>query len=351
MHAGKLVLDGFMDDVPDAKPGKPQVEPEPSKPAPAVALDEIDAAELLASEEETELDFLPLLGRDGYIVRGWSHVLSGYPRCGKTELLVPCCASWLQAGDTMLYFTEEPRSIWRYRLGILPGPWAGLQLVFALGANTLELLARIQGGTETVVVIDTVRNLGVLPRDENDNAAIAYALTPFVAAARKGRKTLILVHHDRKGGGDHGEAIAGGHAFLGAVDIALGITRDSVPNRRVVRCLARLIEADELLYERDTSGLMVGLGDAGKVRLQEVRRQVLQVVDERWTDTKELHERLDDPRPSQEQVRKALMAEAEAGNLQRDPPLSFKASGKKSRWRLPSNDLGPTQQNLQWSPP
>src|SRR5262249_23568971 len=148
-------------------------------------LEEIDAADLAAADDDSQLQFVPLLGREGYIVRGWSHVVSGYPRCGKTDLLVACCPSWLQAGETILYFTEEPRSIWRYRLANSPGPWRGMRLVFALGVAPLELMARIQRGKETIVVIDTARNLGILPRDENDNAAIARALGPWVSDARK----------------------------------------------------------------------------------------------------------------------------------------------------------------------
>ena len=52
-----------------------------------------------------------------------------------------------------------------------------------------------------------------------------------------------------------------------------------------------------------------------------------------------------------EQVRKALRAEAEAGKLQRDPPLDVKAAGKKVRWRLAQNDLGQSETNLPRPPP
>jgi hypothetical protein len=299
-------------------------------PAQEVQLDEIDAADLANEGDGAELDFIPLLGRADYIVRGWSHVLAGYPRCGKTDLLAACIPSWLARGDTILYLTEEPRSIWRYRLANSLGPWRGMRLVFGLGVEPLELMVRIQHGTETIIVIDTVRNLGILPRDENDNAAIARALAPWVAIARKKEATLIFVHHDRKGGGDHGEAIAGGHAFLGAVDIALEVTRDKQANRRVIKMLARLIQSDELLYERDEqSRCMIVLGDPASVRLAEVRRTVLEVVDVEWLTTAQLYDRLDDPKPAAEQMRRALLAEVEAGNLLRDPAPLSEGCGQK----------------------
>jgi len=51
---------------------------------------EIDAEDLLQRDAPEALEYLPLLGKDGYFVRGWSHVLAGYPRCGKTELMLAC---------------------------------------------------------------------------------------------------------------------------------------------------------------------------------------------------------------------------------------------------------------------
>src|SRR5262249_28581746 len=148
-----------------------------------------------------------------------------------------------------LYFTEEPRSIWRGRLAQAAGPWTGLRLVFALGVPHLELLARIRDGEEDVIIIDTIRNLRILPADESDNGAVARALTPWIASARERGKTLLLLHHTRKGAGDHGESISGGHALLGAVDIALEIRRDNQANRRMIRGYARLIQPEDLLYE------------------------------------------------------------------------------------------------------
>ncbi len=72
----------------------------------------------LASSTKTvaDLPYLPLLGGTGYLVRGWSHLVAGYPRVGKTDLLVAAVKEWLDAGLKVLYITEEPRSIWEFRL-------------------------------------------------------------------------------------------------------------------------------------------------------------------------------------------------------------------------------------------
>src|SRR5262249_54857586 len=131
------------------------------KPA---TLGEIDAADLGAEPDEDGLVFLPLFEREGYFVRGWSHVLAGYPRCGKTELLVTCCRAWLELGETILYVTEESRPLWRQRMRRV-SIRRGMRLLFGFGAPKEALYDRIRMGTETIVIIDTLRGLQILSGD------------------------------------------------------------------------------------------------------------------------------------------------------------------------------------------
>jgi predicted ATP-dependent serine protease len=276
------------------------------------------------------LDYLPLLGQDGYLVRGWSHLLAGYPRSGKTELLAACCRDWLAMGERVLYSTEEPRSIWQQRLARAGCSWTGMQIVFALGAKPADLLARAQRGEEGIVVVDSIRNLGLLGADENDNAALARAVSPWIQAMR-GHKTLVLTHHSRKGNGEHGEGIAGGHALLGLVDIALELRYDPAASRRLVRAYARLIQPAELMYERRQDGSMQAIGSPESVGINEVRKRVREAIDDEWLKISEVCQRLGEPQPSLRQVRNALQAEAEAGTLERDPPHDCK--GKTVLWR------------------
>jgi hypothetical protein len=300
-------------------------------------VDEVDASELVTGCPCPKLEYLPLLGRDGYIVEGWSNLLAGYPRCGKTDLITACCPAWLAAGTTILYMTEESRPIWEQRLAQSPGSWQGMRLKFALGAQPLELLERMAKGEESVVIVDSIRNLGILPPDENANAAVAAAIAPWVAKARSRGKTLLFVHHMRKGAGEHGEGISGAHALLGAVDLALEIRRENQPNRRLIRAYARLIQPPDLLYERQEDNRLVAIGDPHAVGQAEVQRRVLEVLDGEWAKTEEIRNKLGDPKPSAEQLRKALLTGAEAGRLERDPPLTVtKTAGKTLRWRRPA---------------
>jgi hypothetical protein len=298
-------------------------------------LDEVNAAELAVSVADLHLDYLPLLGQEGYLVRGWSHLIASYPRAGKTDLLTACCRDWLAIGEHVLYLTEEPRDVWIHRLSTAPNAWQGMQVVFGLGADPAQLIARAKGGQENIVIIDTIRNLGLAGQDENDNTALARHIGPWVCAMRQAHKTPFFLHHSRKGGGKHGEAIAGGHALLGAVDIALELDRDDggMANRRVLRASARIIQPRPLVYERQENGTMRVLGTPEAVGLGDVRRRVVEAVESDWSKTAEVRGRMDDPKPSMQQLRNALRLEARAGTIERDPPISEDAERKTHRWR------------------
>jgi predicted ATP-dependent serine protease len=295
---------------------------------------EESGAALLASEKagDATLDFLPLLGVDGYFVRGWSHLLAGYPRSGKTELLVRCCREWIASGDRVLFITEEPRSIWRARLAGLAGNWSGLQLLYGLGSDPASLMNRAFEGSESIVIVDTLRNLLAL-KDETDNSEVARALNPWVAGARASEKTLFMGHHMRKGAGQHGEGIAGGHALLGVFDIGLELLRDPAPNRRLLRPYCRLIAPTETLYERAADGTFRVLGTPDSVSLEETKARVLDALSDDWQTTREVHDGLGEGAPSGEQVRLALRSLAELGEAERDPPMTEPARGKTHRWR------------------
>jgi hypothetical protein len=284
---------------------------------------------------------LPLLGQPGYIIEGWSHLLAGYPRCGKSELLARLCREWLARGKRVVYFTEEPRSIWEHRLGNLPGPgahagpegWAGLRVCFALGTALDVLYQRAFGGDEEVVVIDTMRNLLQL-EDETDNSRIALVLNPWIAGARASGKTLVMAHHMRKGVSENGEGIAGGHALLGTFDVALEILRDEgVPRRRRIRCYARLISPREMVYEMDEEGNMRYLGHPDALKLDEVESRILVVLGDQWRKTREVRAALGEPLPGIDQVRHALTGLALRGEIERCPPIDEHAQGHTIQWR------------------
>src|SRR5262249_19617939 len=163
---------------------------------------EVNLGDLQASaigKGEDMVTFLPVLGQDKFIVKGWSHILAGYPKAGKTEFLVRLVAQWSE--ERILYFTEEPTGVWDARMLKLPSQYKHVTLFYGLGLTASDILGRLRVGEKTLVILDTVRNLLGLT-DEKDNSEVARALIPYIAASRENGQTLVAVHHDRKGGGD-----------------------------------------------------------------------------------------------------------------------------------------------------
>lgn len=298
---------------------------------------EVCAAEL-KSRPYHDIEYHDFLGQPGYIAKGWATLVAGYPKAGKTELLARLCGRWF--GESVLYVTEEPESIWGARLSALPGDWSHVRLLFALGMEAADIQGRIKAGSETVVVVDTVRNLLGL-QDETDNSEVARVIGPYVAAARDGGKTIILLHHVRKGGGEHGEGITGGHAFLGIVDVALEILRE--PNlgerKRRIRGWGRLFPIEEAVYELLEDGSMSLLGSPKAVELDAVKNRVRGLLNGDWQTRKEVLEELDEPKPAQEQLRIALNALVADGVAGRDPTAD--KPGATYRYRLARPDAQP----------
>jgi DNA repair protein RadA/Sms len=251
--------------------------------------------------------------------------------------MVRALADW--PDDKVLYVTEEPKSVWQARLLKLPSRYHHLDLFFGLGVRQEEIFERIKGGNETVFILDTIRNLLGLG-DETDNSAMARALIPHIAVAREQEKTIFFLHHDRKGGGEHGEGIAGAHAFLAAVDIALEIKRDGPEDssRRLLRGWGRVVAIPRLIYELQDDGSVIALGSPALVTLEEVKNRVLSVLDDEFEKTKSIRGNLDDPKPSEDQLLKALEELAQQSKAERDPPFSEgKRQGARYKWRRAQN--------------
>jgi hypothetical protein len=290
-----------------------------------------------ATPDRAELEYLPLLGIKRHIVRGFSHLISGAPRVGKTELSCSFLADCVNLGMRVLLITEEAQPIWEYRLSRRSAAWENLAVIFGLGIEPMRLLERACNGPEVLVDVDAIRNL-LQPEDENDNSEIARVVNPWITGARATMKTLIMQHHQRKGGGEHGEGIAGGHALLGAFDVALEVLRDRShhPRRRIIKAYARLISPEDLMYELDdATGDFRALGQPAAVALADVEDRCAALLTAEWQTTKELRDGLSEPRPSLEQVRLALLGLARSGAIVRDPPVAAgDARGRSHRWRL-----------------
>ncbi|MEX0650185.1 MAG: bifunctional DNA primase/polymerase [Candidatus Andersenbacteria bacterium] len=312
-----------------------------------LALKTISAGELQkrALEFLKPVESLPVLGRSGFLPEGWCILVAGAPKAGKTELIVAALQDWRKP---ILFISEEPEVVWARRLSEGEKNWEEIKLdiAFYIGIGSHSVAKFITETSAEVVIIDTVRNV-IGGYDENDNSQVAAAINPVIKAARANNKTLILLHHMRKGGGDNGEGISGGHALFGAVDVGLEITRNgTAKNQRILKGWGRIFEIPELLYERTEEGNLIALGAPQEVSLNSVKKRACEALyHDEWQSVKEILNRLGDPKPSDEQLRVALKELALAGEVLRDPDISVgKKQGKGQKWKLPadptSNDQG-----------
>jgi len=292
----------------------------------------VTAASLAADPGHSGVEWLRLLGQDGFVGRGLFTLLSGRPKGGKTTLVAHAVRDWLSAGMTVTWLTEEPRTKWRERVTSIIGlDSERLLLGFADGAEPDVWLERIAAASPDVIIIDTARAF-LSVRDENDAASVHQALFPVMVLARRLNAALLVLHHRRKADGLEGTDIAGSHAFAGDCDIAISLKEDSAsPRRRELSCRSRFDETPQrLLVELSESGEYRTLGAPEQVSWRETIERVKEALTTDWQSTAAIVESLTDPRPGRELVRRALHQLVADGVCERLP-------GKGNRgdeWRL-----------------
>ncbi|MEK6720535.1 MAG: AAA family ATPase [Chloroflexota bacterium] len=135
----------------------------------------------------------------------------------------------------------------------------------------------------TLLIVDTLPAFaGIKGDSENDAGAALQAIEPLQVAAAAGLAVLV-VRHERKGGGEVGDSGRGSSAFTGAVDVVLRLGRQDNPVRPTVRTLSALSRFDEtpaeLVIELTDSGY-VALGDQTEIAFAVARQAILDVVPE-----------------------------------------------------------------------
>jgi DNA repair protein RadA/Sms len=273
------------------------------------------------------LQYLPVLGVDGYIVRGWSHLLAGWWRLGKSELMAAVILPWLRLGIKVLWITEEPDSVWVDRAGMFdeiydPVPWEHLTLIDALSAPPGALLDKASELAEDVVIIDTIREVCGIESMKADDA-IHRAMGPWLRRLRCGDQiTSIYIAQHRKAAGEHGERVMGSVTLPAKFDIVLELESvDGHERQRRLTARRRRRATAPLVYEMDDDDRIVVVPDGrsrGRVEMEAAVFTQVNASSEHLT-TAEVRRRMT-PKPSADTVLRALMAVATDGRITRNPP-------------------------------
>lgn len=275
----------------------------------------------------------------GIIPAGAVVLLYGSPKVGKTSFAASLCAEVARGGSflgrqiqpsAVLYVDmERSRRMTAHRLGEPFGdnlPPDNLRT--ANGRPSVdELRHEIREHGFRAVVLDTLLRLTELG-DENSAAEVRSKLAPWVDLAHAEDVTLILLHHDRKGGGDHGAGARGSNNIVGTVDVALHLKREAgegASNRRRLEAVSNYDGVEPSICFERVDGHFRAAPSPAQERQERVLRQLRGSGPQ---TTPNLAEALGEPRSN---IDVALEALQSAGLVRREgkgvrgSPLTFHA--------------------------
>lgn len=180
----------------------------------------------------------------GYVYPGCITLLSALWKVGKTTLISGLLRAWEQEDTYLgqkitkaraLYCSEEGPATWESRAlkyglqkrnhGFFLMPFTrtpSLQQWEDFLGKTTHIMAR--DGFD-VLVIDTMANMWPV-RDENSASEVGAAVNAIKVVVKDSPRSVLAVHHMRKGGGDNFTGSRGSGASSALADILLEFTRE-----------------------------------------------------------------------------------------------------------------------------
>lgn len=284
----------------------------------------------LAAEADSKVEWVVR----GLAARGGITELAGPPKTsGKTTFCLRLARSVIEGHPFLgletrkgpvVYLTEERRPSFLAALGRagLAGNRDLHVLTFSRshGIAWPQVVAAAIALAEKVgaclLVVDTLhRWAGISGDSENESGAAVVAMQPLHAAAAAGL-AVIADRHERKSGGEVGQAARGSSAYTGEVDIAGSLRRwpGGRPNLRELQMVGRFDDVPErLLFELDSLSGTYRLADGAEVERERLLGVIPGSEAEAATEP-EISQRLGRTRAT---VRDHLSALLEAGAIHR----------------------------------
>lgn len=206
----------------------------------------------------------------GYVAPGAITLMAGRPKVGKSTLLFAFMAAVGQGRNfcgrptrraPIVLLSEERAGTLADKIRKTSWP-DGVDVLLhhsAYGVAWEEIIRQAveHVGADGLLIVDTLPDFAELPADmENAAGAVQTAMRPVQEAAARGC-AVLLVAHQRKAAGEHGEAIRGSNALTATVDIVLELERapGSIgPEARVLKAVSRYGAAPETLVVAQGEG-------------------------------------------------------------------------------------------------
>lgn len=226
------------------------------------------------------------------VYSGGVTLIAGPPKAGKSTLaaqLQRCCetgeeflGAWPVRPGPVLLVTEEGgvavvhKTGNLHRLEILDRRAAILSgLSFSRVLDVIAIWATTHPGG--LVFIDTLAIWAEI-QNENDASEASKAVARVTALAQQTDLAVVLVHHARKAGGEHGEAIRGSGAILATVDIAVEHSRVAPgSDDRWLDIQGRVILPERYLLGFDRHTMSYRLEDRADVQVAEIEADLVNV--------------------------------------------------------------------------
>lgn len=264
-------------------------------------------------------------------------VLAAKPKCGKSilslnlalslRLGLPFIGREVKQTKTLIIQLEDPPVLLRNRLSnmyenidTLDGIYvrAGLPMSPEDWEESLKFITDNQIG---LCIIDPL--IFAIRGNEQDATAMSTVLRQLRETIQLTGCSVLLVHHHRKGGGDHGDAIRGSSAILGAVDIALELFREDEESLTATLKTTSRFEAvpDEVLTLDVNKLIWQSQGSAGDYKSNKKQDSILRALEDGEQTIEDIEESLDLAAPNFRKELKELVR-LDFINERKDPSFS-----------------------------
>jgi len=282
---------------------------------------------------------------DGYVAPGEVSLIAGRPKVGKSTLMFGLIAAVLHGrpflgrqtrGRGALLLTEEGATTFAEKaraFGIENHPRFHVLLRRRTQAPWREVVAEAHEYCRhhdlAVMIVDTFDKwAGLRGDDENKSGPVLQALEPLMQASGDGL-AVVVVSHQRKAAGDHGEAVRGSNALTGTVDVIVEIERvaDVAHARALVGTSRHASTPEELAVELTDDGY-VDRGDVEALKGRLEADRIVAVLSTEPVTSKEVAEATKIPEAT---VRRRLEELHGAGRVER---TGEGRRGSPYRWKI-----------------
>ena len=261
-----------------------------------------------------------------YVLAGAITDIVAKIKAGKTTYVLGEIVRQALDSGPVIYLTEQPSA--SFRVALERAHLLERENLFVLPFNLVSQMdwpgiasvatAKCREVKAVLLVVDTLSRFCGLDGDsENDSGAALTAMKPLQEASAQGI-AVLTVRHERKSGGEIGDAGRGSSAFGGAADTLLTLRRPegrTRPTIRKIECVSRFEGLPaEAIYEY-ADGRYHYMGTEGEISEREAEEVIFGAAPESEEKAKTLDDLIDGSKTARTTAQRVVKRLATAGTL------------------------------------